>query len=116
MRSGYLPLSAQPAILIVSSIAVGGFTPGIVPLVLGRIHELVPRNSLGQQAAWAQATTAFALFQAGGAYGLSYLFDRTGGNYTVLFVIGASAVAASLALDLVTALAIGGERNGAAHK
>ena len=41
----------------------------------------------------------FALFQAAGAYGLSYLFERTGGNYTMLFVIGAVAVAASLAVD-----------------
>jgi predicted MFS family arabinose efflux permease len=103
-------LSSAPAAMIVSSIIVGGFTPGIVPLVLGRIHELLPHSSSGQRAAWAQATTTFALFQAAGAYGLSYLFARTGGDYAVLFVIGAAAVAASLAVDLVTALTIGRER------
>ena len=91
-------------------VIVGGFTPGIVPLVLGRIHELLPHSSSSQRAAWAQATTMFALFQAAGAYGLSYLFERTGGNYTVLFVIGASAVAAALAMDLITALTIGRDR------
>ena len=103
-------LSSAPAAMIVSSIIVGGFTPGIVPLVLGRIHELLPHSSSSQRAAWAQATTTFALFQAAGAYGLSYLFERTGGDYTVLFVIGAGAVAASLAIDLGTALTIGRER------
>ena len=103
-------LSSAPAAMIVSSVVVGGFTPGIVPLVLGRIHELLPHNSAGQRAAWAQATTTFALFQAAGAYGLSYLFERTGGDYAVLFVIGAGAVTASLAIDLVTALTVGRER------
>ena len=56
----------------------------------------------------------FAVFQAASAYGLSYLFDRTGGDYAILFVIGAAAVIASLAIDLVTALAAGrrGRRTG----
>jgi MFS family permease len=103
-------LSSAPAAMIVSSIIVGGFTPGIVPLVLGRIHELLPHSGASQRAAWAQATTTFALFQAAGAYGLSYLFERTGGDYAILFVIGAAAVAASLAIDLVTALTVGRER------
>jgi len=104
-------LSSAPAAMIVSALVVGGFTPGIVPLVLGRIHELMPHSSDRQRAAWAQATTAFALFQAAGAYGLSYLFERTGGNYVILFVIGAGAVAASLAIDLITALTVGGGRD-----
>jgi predicted MFS family arabinose efflux permease len=103
-------LSSAPAAMISSSIVVGGFTPGIVPLVLGRIHELLPRSNASQRAAWAQATTTFAAFQAAGAYGLSYLFERTGQDYTVLFVIGAGAVTASLAIDLVTALTIGRKR------
>jgi predicted MFS family arabinose efflux permease len=105
-------VSSVPAAMIVSSIVVGGFTPGIVPLVLGRIHELLPHSSANQRAAWAQATTTFALFQAAGAYGLSYLFERTGGDYPILFVIGAAAVAASLAIDLIAALTVGRERSG----
>lgn len=106
-------LSSEPAVMIISALIVGGFTPGIVPLVLGRIHELVPHSHSGQRAAWAQATTVFALFQAAGAYGLSYLFERTGGDYVILFVIGAVAVTASLAIDLITALTIGRQRSGA---
>jgi predicted MFS family arabinose efflux permease len=97
-------LNSAPPALIVSSVVVGGFTPGIVPLVLGRIHELIPHSNASQRAAWAQATTMFAVFQAASAYGLSYLFDRTGGDYAILFVIGAAAVVASLAIDLATAL------------
>jgi MFS family permease len=103
-------LSSTPASMIVSSVIVGGFTPGIVPLVLGRIHELIPHNAAGQRAAWAQATTVFAMFQAAAAYGLSYLFERTSGDYAILFVIGAGAVLASLGIDLVTTLTVGRER------
>jgi MFS family permease len=103
-------LNTAPVTMIVSSVIVGGFTPGIVPLVLGRIHELLPRSNADQRAAWAQATAVFALFQAAGAYGLSYLFQRTGGDYIILFVIGASAVTASLGIDLVTAVTIGRDR------
>lgn len=99
-------LSTTPAALIVSSVIVGGFTPGIVPLVIGRIHELIPHSAAGQRTAWAQATTTFALFQAAGAYGLSYLFAQSGGNYALLFVIGAAAVMAALALDLIGAVAV----------
>ncbi|QPF88241.1 YbfB/YjiJ family MFS transporter [Bradyrhizobium genosp. L] len=103
-------VSASPAALIVSSIVVGGFTPGIVPLVIGRIHELIPHSAANQRAAWAQATTTFALFQAAGAYGLSYLFAQNGGDYALLFVIGAAAVVAALAIELVGAIAIGRQR------
>lgn len=76
----------------------------IVPLVLGRIHELVPHSDASQRSAWAQATTSFALFQAAGAYSLSYLFEHTAHGYSMLFVIGAAAVAISLAIELVPAL------------
>jgi predicted MFS family arabinose efflux permease len=100
-----LPIfSSAPAALILSSVIVGGFTPGIVPLVLGRIHELIPHSSTDQRAAWAQATTSFALFQALGAYGLSYGFARSNGNYAMLFAIGAAAAAGALAVDLVAGL------------
>lgn len=100
-------VSSSPAALIVSSIIVGGFTPGIVPLVIGRIHELIPHSAAGQRAIWAQATTTFALFQAAGAYGLSYLFAQSGGDYVLLFAIGAAAVAVALAIELIGVVAWG---------
>jgi MFS family permease len=63
--------------LIVSSVVIGGFTPGIVPLALGRIHELLPHSAEQQRATWGHATTSFALFQATAAYGFSWLFARS---------------------------------------
>jgi MFS family permease len=87
--------------LIVSSFVIGAFTPGIVPLVLGRIHELLPHDAAARKAAWSTATTGFALLQAAGAYGLTFVFTRTGGDYRLLFVIGATAFLLTLGIDLV---------------
>jgi len=97
-------VSTAPLSLIVSSIVVGGFTPGIVPLVLGRIHELVPRSSEQQRATWSHATTSFALFQAAAAYGFSWIYANTGGDYLVLFALGGGAAVLALAIDLGLAL------------
>ena len=106
-------VTAAPAALIVSCIVIGGFTPGIVPLALGRIHELIPHGAEAQRAAWGRATTMFALFQAGAAYGLAALFDRTGGDYRILFVVGGAAAALALAIDLVLALTVRARPSGA---
>ena len=97
-------ISTTPASLIVSSVVIGGFTPGIVPLVLGRIHELVPHSAEQQRAVWSHATTSFALFQAAAAYGFSWLFARDG-DYLLLFRLGGGAVTLALAIELVMALA-----------
>ncbi|MGO4722913.1 MULTISPECIES: YbfB/YjiJ family MFS transporter [unclassified Inquilinus] len=105
--------SSEPAVLIVSCVIIGGFTPGIVPLVLGRIHELIPHGAEAQRAAWGRATTSFALFQAMAAYGLSYLFNHTGGDYRLLFVVGGTAVTLALAIDLILALATRAKPSGA---
>lgn len=98
---------AAPAIvhadsaLIPSSLIVGAFVTGTVPLMLGRLNELMPHHPAQQKAAWSIATVIFALFQAGAAYGLSYIFARSGGDYDLLFLTGAGAMAAALAIDLV---------------
>lgn len=99
-------VSTAPVCLIVSSVVIGGFTPGIVPLVLGRIHELVPHGAEQQRAVWGHATTSFALFQAAAAYGFSWLFAHTGGDYLLLFKLGGASVALALAIDLVMALTV----------
>src|SRR5258707_2245372 len=70
-----LPVLGHGAIpLIVSSMLVGAFVPGIVPLVLGRISELLAHHPAAQKGAWSTATTSFAVLQAAAAYGLSFLF------------------------------------------
>jgi predicted MFS family arabinose efflux permease len=90
--------------LIVSSLVVGAFTPGIVPLVLGRVHELLPHNAVAQQASWSTATTGFALMQAAAAYGMTFVFAQTGGNYWLLFMLGAGLILTALAIDLAISL------------
>jgi predicted MFS family arabinose efflux permease len=97
-------LGTGPAGLIVSSVVVGAFTPGIVPLALGRVNELLAHHPALQKGAWSTATTSFAVLQAVAAYGLSFLFSTSGGSYTLLFVIGAAALTLALAVDLLALL------------
>ncbi|TAM01349.1 MAG: YbfB/YjiJ family MFS transporter [Paraburkholderia sp.] len=93
-----------PVGLMVSSVVAGAFTPGIVPLALGRANELLMHHPSAVKAAWSRATTSFAIMQAVAAYGLSFVFSKTGGDYTMLFVIGAAALVLALAVDLFGAL------------
>jgi predicted MFS family arabinose efflux permease len=87
--------------LMVSSAVVGAAVPGIVALVLGRVHELLPHAPAQQKAAWGKATTSFAVFQAIGAYGISFLFEKTGGHYATLFAVAAAAAVLALLIDLI---------------
>ena len=89
--------------LILSSLVVGSFLTGTIPLVLGRISELLPHHVERQKAAWSFATVGFALMQAAAAYALSFVFARNGGDYRPLFLIGSAAMIAALAIDLATA-------------
>ncbi|MCC7271749.1 MAG: YbfB/YjiJ family MFS transporter [Alphaproteobacteria bacterium] len=100
---GLLAIASGAAWIALSSLVVGALTPGIVPLVLGRVHELLP-DPEQRKAAWGWATTAFAVGQAGAAYAFSFLFARTG-DYALLFVVGAALPLAALALDLLAQLA-----------
>jgi MFS family permease len=97
-------LGTGAAGLIISSLVIGAFTPGIVPLALGRIQELLPHDASGQRAAWSSATTGFALLQAGGAYGLTFVFTHTGNDFRLLFAFGAATFALSLGIDLVAGI------------
>lgn len=97
-------VTAAPVGLALSSVLIGAAVPGVVPLVLGRVHELVPGDPEGQRAAWSVTTMAFALGQAAGAYALSFLFAR-GGRYSSLFAVGAAAITLALVIDLSARLA-----------
>jgi MFS family permease len=88
--------------LTLSSVIMGSFVTRTVPLVLGRISELLPHHVEQQKAAWSFATVGFAVMQAAAAYGLSFVFARNGGDYRPLFLIGSAAMVAALALDLAT--------------
>ena len=83
--------------LAVSSAVTGASIPGVVTLVLGRLHELI-HDSARQQRFWGYATTCFALAQAAAAYGYAFLFDLAGA-FAPLFVTGAGLMLAALAVD-----------------
>lgn len=86
--------------LLLSSVIIGAFVTGTVTLVLGRIHELLPHHPAEQKAAWSVATVAYALCQAAAAYGFSFIFAHSGGDYHILFVIGMIAMSLALAIDV----------------
>jgi len=96
-----LALTDNPLALGIATVVIGGFTPGVVPLVLGRIHELIPHSHGKQRAAWSRGTTGFALFQALAGYAYAYLFSHSGENYALIFACGAAAVVVALLGDLL---------------
>jgi len=114
LRVAYLVQAAAVAVpavgcfgtpgLMVSAVLVGAFTPGIVPLALGRVNELLAHHPSAVKDAWSRATTSFAVMQAAAAYGLSFVFSSSGGNYLILFAIGAAALVLALVVDLFSAL------------
>ncbi len=107
---GMLAMASSPLSLTLSSIVVGAFVPGIVPLVLGRVQELTHGDAHRQKRAWSLCMTAFALGQAGGAYGLAYIFAQTGGAYVLLFGFGAAAL--MLAFTIETLMSVRRDRSG----
>ena len=98
--------------LIVSSVVVGAFVTGTVPLVLGRVHELLAHHPAQQGPAWRTATVAFAVCQAAAAYGLSFVFAHGGGNYRELFAVGTVAMVLALVIDVAVGTT-SGRRPGA---
>jgi len=77
--------------------------PGVVPLVLGRTHELLPDDGDQQLKAWGLCTVAFALGQAAAAYGFSFIFAQMDGGYRLLYTLGAIALGLALMIDLAVA-------------
>ena len=83
--------------LVVSSLLIGAFVPGVVPLVLGRVQELAPPET--RTAAWGRATTAFAVGLTAAGYGFSFVYSRTE-SYATLFALGGAIIALALVIDL----------------
>ena len=94
-----LAVSSSFAALALIAVILGSFPPGIVPLALARVHELIP-NHHQQQIAWSRATVSFATFQAIAGFAYSALFNASGGQHGVLFVIAAGAIMVALVLEL----------------
>lgn len=102
-------LHAGSVALMASSLVVGAATPGVVPLALGRTHEVLRHHPAARKRAWSAATTSFAVMQATGAYGLSFLFVRSGGDDRLLFGLGATALVLALVVDLLVPSGAGQE-------
>lgn len=97
---GLLAMSHSFVALALLAVILGSFPPGIVPLALARVHELVPEHQR-QQIAWSRATVSFATFQALAGFAYSALFNASGGHHALLFVIAAGAIVVALLLEQV---------------
>jgi len=95
---GLLAISSSFAALALLAVLLGSFPPGIVPLALARVHELIPQHHQ-QQVAWSRATVSFATFQALAGFAYSALFNASGGHHALLFVIAAGAIVVALLLE-----------------
>lgn len=80
-------------------VVIGTFAPGIVPLVLARVHEAIPENAPGQNIAWSRASILSAAAMAVAGYAYSALFNVTGGNHRLLFLTAAALLAIALLVD-----------------
>jgi len=95
-----LLVSHDLRLLGAAALLIGSFPPGIVPLALARVHQLVDGHAR-QNATWSRATVSFASFQAIAGYAFSALFAANGGRYIVLFAVAAGAVLLALLIDLL---------------
>lgn len=100
---GLLSVSSAFAALALLAVIIGSFPPGIVPLALARVHELIPEHHQ-QQIAWSRATVSFATYQAISGFAYSALFNASGGNHGLMFVMAAGAIVGALLLELVMRL------------
>jgi predicted MFS family arabinose efflux permease len=89
-------ITASGGWLVLSGVIAGGYTTGVVPLILGRLYQVLPASQ--HRLAWSYATICFALFQAGLAYGFSAIFAYSG-QYAVIFLGGSAAALLALLLD-----------------
>jgi predicted MFS family arabinose efflux permease len=96
-----LAASSNHVLIGLVTIVIGTFPPGIVPLVLARVRETIPGDATQQNVVWSRATTVFAAFQALAGYAYSAIFNSSGGNHRVLFIIGAVAIVVGLVVDVV---------------
>ncbi|MEP4730967.1 YbfB/YjiJ family MFS transporter [Parvibaculum sp.] len=99
-----IALSGNLIAIGIATAILGILTPGMVVLVLGRIHEILPDNHDGQHIAWGKATTVFALFQMLGGYFYAWIFARSQEDYTLIFLVAASAMAFALCVNLANAV------------
>ena len=99
-----LAVSSNHIVIGVLTLVIGSFPPGVVPMMLTRVHEVVPNDHAGQHMVWSRVTTTFAAFQAVAGYAYSALFNASGGNHRLLFAIGAVALVVLVMTDFASPL------------
>jgi len=92
--------STHHLVLMLATLAIGSYPPGVPPITLARLHRILPGDAHGQNIVWSKATTVFALTQALAGYGYSYLFAQSGGDHRILMGVGAAALAMIILSDV----------------
>lgn len=95
----------EPAMwsLVFSSLVVGA-QPGFSAIISGRTHQIVGPRHMAQVWRWMALTSG--VFQASGGYVYVALFDVSG-DYTLIFVLGAGAMALGALISMFPARSIG---------
>ena len=102
VAAAVLVVTESTPVVVLAALTLGTFPPGAVPVVLGRVNQLVDGQAGAQQAAWGRATTAFAVAQAGAGYLDSILLTASSGNFATVFALACAAFATALGWDLIS--------------
>jgi predicted MFS family arabinose efflux permease len=102
LAAATLVLTSSTTLVLLSAFLLGTYPPGAVPIMLGRVNEVVIGPPSLQQAAWGRATMAFALVQAAAGYLDSFLLTASGGNHRLLFIVAAVAFLSALLWDFLS--------------
>ena len=102
LASAVLALLLAPgstAALAGSALFGGAVVSGVTAVMLGRIGLRAGADAATRQRGWTYATVAWAAGQAGGTYGMAWLYGATGG-YRALFAAALLALAAAAAIEV----------------
>ena len=95
--------TSDPVAIAASIVVAGMMAPGISAVTLGRVGQLAGGDPATRQRGWTQATVAWAIGQAAGAYGMAWLYSAAGG-YAMLFASALAALAVAAVIEAVLAL------------
>lgn len=82
------------------TLVIGTFAPGMVPLALARVHEIIPHHASRQNVAWSRASVVSAAAMAVASYAYSMLFNASGGNHRLLFLTAAAMLIGALLAEV----------------
>ncbi len=99
LAAGSLYQTGSYGVIAFSTLAIGSFATGVVPVFLARTHDLIPHDTGLQNVVWARVTIVTAASMAAAGYACSAILSISGGNHRLLFL--------SAAIMLLLALAIG---------